>query len=60
VNIEFLATGEIGTITVDKRANRGLARNVINAARKIKFIPAKANGRSVDVTRTLGYIFLIY
>lgn len=60
VNVQFLANGEIGNITVSDRADRGLGTNVIIAVRKIKFIPAQANGKAIDVTRTLQYKFSIY
>lgn len=60
VNIQFLANGDIGTITVDDRADRGLAKNVIEVARKIKFIPANAADKNVDVERTIYYSFSIY
>jgi TonB family protein len=60
VNVQFLANGEIGSITVDDRADRGLGKNVIKAVRDIKFIPAQANGKPIDATRTLFYRFSIY
>lgn len=60
VNVEFLANGTIGNIVVDDRADRGLGKNVMIAARKLKFIPAKANGKAIDATRTLFYRFSIY
>jgi len=60
VNVEFLANGDIGNITVDDRADRGLGKNVMTAVRKIHFIPAQANGKPIDATRTLFYQFAIY
>lgn len=60
VNVEFLANGDIGTIIVDDRLDAGLAKNVIEAVRKIKFVPAQADGNPVDVVRTMLYRFSIY
>ena len=59
-NVEFLANGEIGSIRVDNRLDKGWAENVVRAVRKIRFIPAAADGKPVDVVRTLIYRFSIY
>lgn len=59
-NVQFLASGEIGSITVNSTADRSLAKNVISVIRQIKFIPAQADGKPVDVVRTLVYKFSIY
>jgi TonB family protein len=60
VNVQFLANGDISDITVDDRADRGLGKNVMIAVRKIKFLPAQANGKAIDANRTLRYGFSIY
>ncbi len=59
-NVQYLASGEIGNIIVDDRLDRGLANMVVEAVRKIKFIPAEIDGKPVDVTQTLHYSFSIY
>jgi hypothetical protein len=59
-NIEFLANGEIGKIIVDNRLDLSLARNVVRSAKKIRFLPARANDQPVTVVRTLLYKFMIY
>src|ERR1035437_2608740 len=60
VNVQFLANGTIGNITVDDRADKGLGKKVIVPVRKIKFIPAKVDGKAIDTVRTLYYTFKIY
>jgi len=58
--VDFLKDGQIGSITVDPRLDRGLAANVARVVRQIKFIPAEVNGKAVNVTRVLEYRFSIY
>lgn len=60
VNVVFRANGEIGEMTVLSKLDGGLVRNVADAIRKIKFLPAEVNGKSVDVSRIVEYTFTIY
>jgi len=66
LKITFLNNGEIGEIidvTKKKRAKMikyGLASEAIEAAKKIKFTPAKKGGNPVTVIKTVAYIFTIY
>lgn len=55
VVVTLLATGEVGTIIVDSKADRGMAEAAVDAARQIKFIPAEYEGRPIDVTRRFVY-----
>ena len=59
-NVEFLKSGDIGNIIVDRRLGSGLPQNVATAIKGIKFIAAEINGKSVDVTVTMEYKFTIY
>lgn len=59
-SVEFLKSGQIGVILVDNRLDRGLARNVAEAVKRIKFIPAEIEGKPVDTVRVLEYNFAIY
>lgn len=59
-NVQFRANGAIGNVTVDDTIGRDLAKNVLTAIHQIKFIPAQANGKPIDVTRTLYYRFELY
>lgn len=60
LRIQFLDTGEIGTISAVKRLPYGLTENAVEAAKKIKFEPAKKGGKAITVTRQVEYSFSIY
>lgn len=60
LRIEFLASGEIGKITLLSSLTRDLDQKAFEAARKIKFIPAEIDGKPVDSWRTLQYTFTIF
>ena len=66
LRIEFLASGEIGQIVDITRKKRGklvrygLTASAIDAAKRIKFEPAKKNGVPITVTRTFEYFFTRY
>lgn len=63
LKITFLSTGDIGNITdvtvkdKERLAEYGLTANAMEAARKIKFVPAKRNGIAVTVTKVVVYMF---
>jgi TonB family protein len=58
--VVYRADGQIGDITVIQKLNGGLSEEAVAAARKIKFLPAQLNGKSVDVTKLVEYSFTIY
>ncbi|MEP6925126.1 MAG: energy transducer TonB [Pyrinomonadaceae bacterium] len=64
VRITFLASGEIGDITVTKSKKKlqktGLVNQAIEAAKKIKFIPAERAGKPISVVKTVEYNFNLY
>jgi TonB family protein len=60
LKVTFLATGRIGEIKLIKSLGKGLDQTTLEAAKKIKFIPAEKNGKPVDVERIFEYGFTIY
>lgn len=60
LKILFRANGEIGDITVLTDAPKDLSKNTVDAAAKIKFLPAEIDGKAVDVSRVVEYTFTIY
>ena len=55
---KFLANGQIGDIGVYSEANREFSEDCVNLAKKIKFIPAKKDGRPVDSYQIVTYYFV--
>jgi TonB family protein len=60
LKVVFRADGQIGEITVLQKLAGGLTEEAINAARKIKFVPAEIDGKPVDVAKVVEYTFTIY
>ena len=60
LRITFLASGQIGSISVVKGLPHGLTEQAIVAARRIMFEPQKINGVPQTVTRNIEYTFSIY
>jgi TonB family protein len=66
LKIAFLSDGKIGEVVditeknKEKLSEYGLTANAIEAARKIKFIPAKRNGKAISVTKVVVYNFTLY
>lgn len=68
LKVTFQANGEIGEVVYvaessrkKKLTKRGLVDQAIEAAKKIKFTPAKdENDIPLTVTKTVEYIFTIY
>ncbi len=54
------ANGEIGDITVLSRLDQSLEYNAVNAASRIKFLPAEVDGKPVDVFKIITYSFAVY
>lgn len=60
LRVTFQANGEIGKISVVSGLPLGFNESAVEAARKIKFVPARKNGIRVNSTRTIQYSFSIY
>lgn len=60
LRVVFLASGEIGDVSTVSALPDGLTEECIKAAKKIKFEPAKQNGKSVTVTKQVQYSFSLY
>jgi TonB family protein len=58
--VQLRANGSVGNVIVRKRLSEGLLENSIQAAKRIKFIPAQRNGQPVDSYAALTYSFAIY
>jgi TonB family protein len=59
VRILFKGNGNIGKVTILKGLPSGLNAQVVDAVRRIKFVPAEINGMPADAERTLEYTFSI-
>src|SRR5215203_1119769 len=60
LRVTFLASGEIGEITVVSGQSDDLIRQAIEAARKMKFEPKLINGVATTVTKTVEFRFTIF
>lgn len=60
LRVTFLDSGKIGKINVVSGLPYGFSENAVEAAKKIKFKPAKKNGKTVSVSKTVTYSFTIY
>jgi len=60
LRVTFLDSGEIGRISVISGLTKGKTESSVEAAKKIKFIPAMKDGQTVTVTKPVEYIFTIY
>ena len=60
LKIVFLANGGIGSVTPISELKFGLTEEAIRAAQRIVFIPAKKNGVTFSVSKTVVYSFSIY
>lgn len=56
----FNANGQVTNITVSQRLPHGLTEKAIETAKKVKFTPAKKNGRPVSQYVTMSFPFNIY
>ncbi|HEY0428392.1 MAG TPA: TonB family protein [Pyrinomonadaceae bacterium] len=59
LKVAFLASGEIGEISVVSGLPYGLTEQAIKAARQIKFEPAKKNNQPYSVFKTVVYSFSV-
>lgn len=60
LRVTFLANGSIGSISTVSGLPSGLTEKAIEAARSIKFEPAKKGGVAYAVTRQIEYNFTLY
>jgi hypothetical protein len=59
LSVTFLVSGQIGKILPLVKLPYGLTEKAIEAARKIKFEPAKKNGKPYTATEEIKYNFVI-
>lgn len=60
LKIQFLRTGRVGWIKVVSGLNKELNKDAVEAAKRIKFYPAKISGKPTTVSRTVKYDFRIH
>lgn len=60
MKIVFRSDGRIGAITVLQKLDGSLTAEAVNAARKIKFVPAEIDGKAVDAAKVVEYTFTLY
>ena len=60
VRVTFLASGNIGDVSVTKELSDGLTEQAISAAKRIRFQPAMRDGVPITVTKQVEYTFTIY
>ena len=60
LKVQFLETGEIGEIQVVSGLPYGATENAIEAAKKIKFLPAVKDGKPITSAKIVTYNFAIY
>lgn len=60
LRVTFLASGQVGGVSVVKGLPNGLSEQAIAAAKRINFEPAKTNGVGQSVTKQVEYSFSIY
>jgi len=60
LRVTFLASGQVGGVSVIKGLGGGLTEEAIAAARGIKFEPQKLNGVPQTTTKTMEISFAIY
>jgi len=59
LKVTFLANGAIGNIEVVSALPNGLTEEAIAAAKRIVFLPARANGVPFSIVKTVEYSFII-
>lgn len=60
LRVTFLDSGEIGEISVVSGLPSGATENAVAAAKKIKFMPAKKDGKNIMSTKVLEFSFSIF
>lgn len=57
VQVVFMASGQVEVLRVVHGLGYGLDESAVQAAQKVRFVPAQRNGQPVDSTATLHIIF---
>jgi len=60
LKVNFLADGQIGDIIVYSNSKKDFMKACVEAARKIRFIPAQIDGKNVDAVVIVDYTLQIY
>ncbi len=60
LRVQFLASGQVGSVSPVSGLPNGLTEQAIAAAKSIKFEPMKKNGVPVGTTKVIEYSFTIY
>lgn len=60
LRVTFLASGQIGAIEPVNKLPFGLTMSAVEAAKKMKFVPATKDGTPYTVTKLVQYSFTIY
>lgn len=60
LRVTFLASGQIGSISLASALPFGLTEQAVAAARNLRFIPAIKNGQYINVVKLVQYVFTIY
>lgn len=60
LNVQFLTSGNIGSISTIQGLEDGLTESAYAAARRIVFEPATQDSRPITVTEKVTYTFAIY
>lgn len=58
--VRFLDSGKIGTIYIINGLPYGLTESAVEAAKNIKFKPARKDGKAVTTLKAVTYSFTIY
>jgi TonB family protein len=57
LQVVFTASGQVQVLRVVRGLGYGLDESAIQAAQKVRFVPAQRNGQPVDSTATLHIVF---
>jgi TonB family protein len=57
LEVVFRASGDVTVLRVVQRLGHGLDETAVEAARRIRFEPARAGGRAVDSTAIVRILF---
>lgn len=60
VYVMFLANGKIGLVFPRNELPDGLTQAIVDAAKKLEFVPELRNGEPITVIKTVVYIFSTY
>ncbi len=57
LQVVFMASGQVQVLRVIRGLGYGLDESAVQAAQKVRFVPAQRNGQPVDSTATLHIVF---